>query len=277
MCSRAWRSPTHRSSTSSPAWCGSASGAERIDGEWFGLILLAATVFLAGFRIGLNLEDPNVIDVGHWARSARTASRTARCPTATCLHRAMAAVGEADAEGEVRERIQTNGRCESSNERGDTYGPVAYLAYVPGYALLGWSGKWDELPAAHSSTSIALDLFVMLGSRSSAAGSAQPPARGRPALRLGRVSVHAVRVQLEHQRCAARPFPRLGLLARVSSFARGAFTALAAWTKSRRSSSCRSGRRTPVGFVARARSRSSSPASLPRRWRPSRSCCSSRA
>ena len=39
---------------------------------------------------------------------------------------------------------------------------MAYLAYVPGYLMLGWSGKWDELPAAHF-TSIAVDLLALLG------------------------------------------------------------------------------------------------------------------
>src|ERR671910_767060 len=130
---------------------------------WPMWILLAATVFLAGFRIGLNLEDSNVIDVGYSGvvgahRIANGEMPYGHMPAQGNLRKC----GEADAEGEVRERIQSNGRCESSNERGDTYGPVAYLAYVPGYALLGWSGKWDELPAAHF-TSIALDLLVMLG------------------------------------------------------------------------------------------------------------------
>ena len=74
----------------------------------------------------------------------------------------LKACGPADAEGEIRDRVQTNGRCESSNERGDTYGPAAYFAYVPGYLLLGWSGKWDTLPAAHF-TSIAFDLLAILG------------------------------------------------------------------------------------------------------------------
>ena len=46
--------------------------------------------------------------------------------------------------------------------RGDTYGPVAYLAYVPAVLALGWSGKWDSLPAAHA-TAIAFDLLVVLG------------------------------------------------------------------------------------------------------------------
>jgi hypothetical protein len=74
----------------------------------------------------------------------------------------LRACGPADAEGEIRDRIQTNGRCESSNERGDTYGPVSYEAYVPGYLLLGWSGRWDKLPAAHF-TSLAIDLLALIG------------------------------------------------------------------------------------------------------------------
>ncbi len=70
--------------------------------------------------------------------------------------------GPADSEGEIRERIQTNGRCESSNGRGDTYGPVSYLAYVPGYLAFGWSGKWDELWAAHA-TSLLFDVLCLVG------------------------------------------------------------------------------------------------------------------
>ena len=70
--------------------------------------------------------------------------------------------GPADANGEVRERIQTNGRCEASNARGDTYGPVSYLAYVPGYLVFGWTGKWDELWAAHA-TSLLFDGLCLVG------------------------------------------------------------------------------------------------------------------
>ena len=65
-------------------------------------------------------------------------------------------------DGEIRDRIQTNGRCESANPSGDTYGPFAYLAYVPAVATLGWSGKWDQLPAAHAAA-IAFDVLVLLG------------------------------------------------------------------------------------------------------------------
>ena len=66
-------------------------------------------------------------------------------------------------DGEIRDHIQTNGRCEASNARGDTYGPVNYLAYVPAALIVPhWSGKWDLLPAAHA-TAIAFDLLAVLG------------------------------------------------------------------------------------------------------------------
>jgi hypothetical protein len=130
---------------------------------WPVWILAAAAVFLAGFRIGLNLEGSNVIDVGYSGVVGAHRIVNGEMPYGHMpVQGNRRACGPADAEGEIRDRIQTNGRCESSNERGDTYGPVSYLAYVPGYLLLGWSGRWDSLPAAHF-TSIGLDLFAMLG------------------------------------------------------------------------------------------------------------------
>jgi hypothetical protein len=130
---------------------------------WPVWLLAASAVFLAGFRIGLNLEGSNVIDVGYSGVVGAHRIVNGEMPYGHMpVQGKLKACGPADTEGEIRERIQTNGRCESSNERGDTYGPVAYLAYIPGYLLLGWSGKWDSLPAAHF-TSIALDLLAMLG------------------------------------------------------------------------------------------------------------------
>jgi hypothetical protein len=130
---------------------------------WPVWILAAATVFLAGFRIGLNLEGSNVIDVGYSGVIGAHRIVNGEAPYGHMPVQALARpCGDADAEGEIRDRIQTNGRCESSNERGDTYGPVSYIAYVPGYLLLGWSGKWDDLPAAHF-TSIAFDLLALIG------------------------------------------------------------------------------------------------------------------
>ena len=70
--------------------------------------------------------------------------------------------GGADRDGRIMLRVQANGRCEKQNEHGDTYGPVAYLAYVPGYALFGWKGGDDPLHAAHF-TAIVFDLACLLG------------------------------------------------------------------------------------------------------------------
>ena len=46
------------------------------------------------------------------------------------------------------------------NEHGDTYGPVTYAAYVPFEQVLPWSGRWDDLPAAHAAA-ITFDLLCL--------------------------------------------------------------------------------------------------------------------
>ena len=48
------------------------------------------------------------------------------------------------------------------NAHGDTYGPAAYEAYLPGYLVLGWKGKGDRLNAAHL-TSILFDFACLIG------------------------------------------------------------------------------------------------------------------
>jgi len=45
---------------------------------------------------------------------------------------------------------------------GDTYGPIAYLAYVPFVLLFPWHGSWDYLPSAHAA-SIVFDLVTVGG------------------------------------------------------------------------------------------------------------------
>ena len=143
----AWRG--RLSTTSAPVWP-----------VW---VLAVATVFTAGFRVGLNASSSNVIDVGYSGvigadRIAHGQSPYGNFPTEGTLK----ACGPADADGEIRDRVQTNGRCESANPQGDTYGPVAYEAYLPGYLIKGWSGKWDDLPAAHVS-SVLFDLLCLAG------------------------------------------------------------------------------------------------------------------
>jgi hypothetical protein len=99
-------------------------------------LLAVGLVFLMAFRIGLNVADSNVIDVGY------------------------AGVIGAD---RIADGHQLYGEGFSDDvERGDTYGPVAYLLYVPFEQAMPWSGRWDDLPAAHGAA-IAFDLLALGG------------------------------------------------------------------------------------------------------------------
>ena len=131
--------------------------------RWPVWALVGATLFLVGFRVGLDVENPRtVIDVGYAGVIGADRIVDGRIPYGTMPTEDGKPCGPAASDGEIRDRIQTNGRCESANPSGDTYGPFAYLAYIPAVATLGWSGKWDHLPAAHA-TAIAFDVLVLLG------------------------------------------------------------------------------------------------------------------
>ena len=183
---------------------------------WPVWLLAAACVFLAGFRVGLNVEaQRSVIDVGFAGVVGAQRIANGEMPYGHMpVQEDLKPCGTADAEGEIRERIQTNGRCEASNPRGDTYGPVSYLAYLPGYAVFGWSGKWDELWAAHA-TSLLFDGALHPRARARRAALRRPAPRGDARVRLGGVPVHALRVELEHERRDHARLPDLGLLARL--------------------------------------------------------------
>ncbi len=100
------------------------------------VLLVVGLVFLGAFRLGLNVADSNVIDVGY------------------------AGVVGAD---RIVDGNQLYGEGFSTDvERGDTYGPVNYLLYVPFEQALPWSGRWDDLPAAHGAA-ISFDLLVIAG------------------------------------------------------------------------------------------------------------------
>ena len=143
-------------------WVGFTGRGSRSRVLWPTWICSAATVFLAGFRIGLNVEASNVIDVGYsGVIGAERIVSEGEAPWGNFpIEGTLPACGPADSSGEIRSRIQANGRCESANPQGDTYGPTAYEAYIPGYLIRGWSGKWDDLPAVHL-TSILFDVLTM--------------------------------------------------------------------------------------------------------------------
>jgi hypothetical protein len=131
--------------------------------RWPVWVLIAATIFLAGFKVGLNVERSNVIDVGYSgvigaARIVHGEAPWGHFPQETVNGRDLKICSKTDTEM----RRQTNGACERANPLGDTYGPTAYEAYIPGYLILGWTGKWDDLPTAHL-TAILFDLLTIVG------------------------------------------------------------------------------------------------------------------
>ena len=212
-------------------WSVWRGGPERGRPVWPVWVLAATTVFLAGFRVGLNMRDSNVIDVGYSGvigaeRIVHGQSPYGHMP----IEGKLKACGPKDAEGEIRERIQTNGRCESANERGDTYGPVSYEAYIPGYALFGWSGKWDDLSAAHA-TAIAFDLLALLGL--ALLGRRFGGTRLAATLPFAWAAYPFTQyVSSSNTNDAIMPvFLIFGFWLVTSAFARGAFLALAGWAK----------------------------------------------
>jgi hypothetical protein len=127
-------------------------------------LLVALAIFLLGFRIGLNVQTSHgVIDVGYAGVIGAERIVHGEAPYGHMpIEGDRPACGPADSSGEIRERIQTSGRCEAANPSGDTYGPVSYLAYVPAVLAFPWTGKWDALPAAHAA-SIGWDLLAAFG------------------------------------------------------------------------------------------------------------------
>jgi hypothetical protein len=97
--------------------------------------LAVGGAFLLGFRIALNIADSGVIDVGY------------------------AGVIGAD---HLTHGAAIWNNFPSDNSFGDTYGPFNYYAYVPFELALPWSGRWDDLPAAHAAA-ICFDLATVAG------------------------------------------------------------------------------------------------------------------
>jgi hypothetical protein len=198
---------------------------------WKPAVLLAAAVFLIGFRIGLNLEDSNVIDVGYAGVIGAQRIATGVMPYGNFPDEdGRKPCGPADSAGEIRDRIQSNGRCESANPLGDTYAPVAYEAYLPGYWIRGWSGKWDKLPAVHL-TSIVFDVLCALG-----LGLAGLRWGGRwlgAALAFAWAAFPFTQyVSMSNTNDAIVPaFLIFGLWLASSAWSRGVLSALSGWTK----------------------------------------------
>ncbi|MGI8462071.1 MAG: hypothetical protein ACR2OC_10620 [Solirubrobacterales bacterium] len=100
-------------------------------------VVAGLAVALAAGRIALNIADSSVIDIG------------------------VAGVVGADRIGDgasLYEGVFAPG----IDLRGDVYGPLNYLLYMPFELAFPWQGVWDDVPAAHAAA-IAFDLLTALG------------------------------------------------------------------------------------------------------------------
>jgi hypothetical protein len=104
-----------------------------LDARW----LAIAAVALVCARVALNIADSHVIDIG----------------VAGVVGADHITHGEALYNGDFAPGVGI---------RGDVYGPLNYLAYVPFEALFPWNGHWGDVPAAHAAA-IAFDLVTALG------------------------------------------------------------------------------------------------------------------
>ncbi len=188
-------------------WIGFRGGGEGLRPVWPAAWLLVAALFLLGFRVGLNMADSGVIDVGY--ASEVGADRIAH--------------GE-----------PIYGNFPSDVSQGDTYGPVNYLAYVPFERIWPWSGHWDDLPAAHGAA-VAFDIAAFLLLIVLAIRIRPGPAGRRLAATLAfgwaayPYTAYALESNSNDTLVAALLVATLVLLARP--FARGAMAALATWAK----------------------------------------------
>jgi hypothetical protein len=123
-------------------WIGLRGRGEGLRPVWPTMWIVIAALFLMGFRVGLNVADAGVVDVGY------------------------AGVVGADriAHGE-----QLYDNFPSDVSQGDTYGPVNYLAYLPFERIWPYSGHWDDVPAAHAASVVfdvaAFVLMLLIGIR----------------------------------------------------------------------------------------------------------------
>jgi hypothetical protein len=123
-------------------WIGLRGGGEGLRPRWPAAWLLVAALFLLGFRVGLNMADSGVVDIGYASE-----------------------VGA----GRIAHGESVYGNFPEDVSKGDTYGPANYLAYVPFERIWPWSGTWNDLPAAHGAAVVfdlaTFALLILLGRR----------------------------------------------------------------------------------------------------------------
>jgi hypothetical protein len=213
------------------AWIGCTNRASPAAAALPVWLLVAATVLLFGFRVGLNVEASGVLDVGYAGVIGADRLTNGETPYGNFpVKNTGRPCGPATEDGDIGDWIQANGRCESANHLGDTYGPVNYHAYLPGLWLFGWSGKWDSLPSVHFTT-LFFDLLAILGL--AAVGHRFGGARLAALLAFAWVANPFTQyVSSSNTNDAIMPaFLIWGFWAASSNAGRGVFAALGAWAK----------------------------------------------
>ena len=177
----------------------------------------------------------------------------------------------------MRERIQTNGRCEAAEPARRHVRPGRLPRLRPGRrSRSAGAGKWDSLPAAHADVDRLRPPRARWGSCSSAGASAgrgcgrRSPSRGSP------IRSRTYALNCEHQRRAHARVALAGASGSRPRRARGALPSRSpAWTKFAALLVAPLWLAYPGGLrPRRARARSPPASRSPRRSR-SRCCCSS--
>jgi hypothetical protein len=202
---------------------------------WPVWLLVAVAVFLFGFRVGLNVINASTIDVGYaGVIGAQRIVAQGEMPYGHMPVREGRECGAPNADGRVDDYVQTNGRCEHVNERGDTYGPITYLVYIPGYLLEGWDGDWSGAPGtmpASNFTTLLFDGLAVIGL--ALVGRRFGGARLAATLAFAWVAFPFTQyVSMTNSNDGIPPaFLIFGFWLLTSAPARGLFVGLAAWAK----------------------------------------------
>ena len=185
------------------AWIGARGRPTRTPPTWPAWVLLAATVFLLGFRIGLNVQAPySVIDVGYAGVIGAHRIANGEAPYGHFpVQDTRPACGPADAEGEIRNRDPDEWalRVVQRARRHVRAGLVSRLR--PRVRALRVERQVGRGHAAGGALHRArVGPPHRRGARPRRTALRRELARGGARVRLGRLSVHAVHVELEHER-----------------------------------------------------------------------------
>ena len=197
---------------------------------WPVWLLAAATLFLVGFRVGLNVEQPRtVIDVGYAGVIGADRILDGRAPYGRCRWTAGGRAGRPAPTADPRANPGRRPlRVDESARRYVRPGCVPRLrSGGPGARL----GRSVGRPPGSARDGDRRGPPRARRARARRAPARRRPARGSPRLRLGRVSVHGVRPDVEHERRDHAGLLVWGFWLASSPAARGAAVALAGWTK----------------------------------------------